>query len=299
MNESQLMTLELFEKLLSNGEGYLIDYKKEQYLFDKADFTAKGITDPKVIENKKGELLKDIMAFANTERNFDAFILIGIEDLNNGNKNLFDAKHIDDAALHQFINEKTNNAIKFEYKPFQYSDKSIGVYHIHKQDNLVCANNDFGAVRRNAIYVRNGSATRDLSVAEIIERLARRESNKLLQPVFEFYAGFSGYANGCVTDVGINIRNLGDLIQNVKFTGINEFEFINQSKQTFANTESWNFSVSVDTSKYPIKLYNFPNEKSLPEGISFKIEYTDKLGNNHSKEFYFKSDDRTLTEISK
>ena len=55
----------LLENLLHQGEGNTLDYKSQQYPFEKATVA------------EKSELLKDILAFANSWRRTDAYILIG------------------------------------------------------------------------------------------------------------------------------------------------------------------------------------------------------------------------------
>lgn len=58
------------EKLLCQDESDWLDIKQEQYLFAGA-------------ANYDGaELLRDILAFANSWRNVDGYILIGLEEVN-------------------------------------------------------------------------------------------------------------------------------------------------------------------------------------------------------------------------
>jgi predicted HTH transcriptional regulator len=57
------------EELLNEDESSTLDFKRDQYPFD-------GATD-----EQKGELLKDILAFANAWRRTDAYILVGVKDL--------------------------------------------------------------------------------------------------------------------------------------------------------------------------------------------------------------------------
>ena len=64
------MTKELFEQLISRDEGDTLDFKKEQYEFIDDDAIAKFV--------------KDILAFANTIRKHNAYIIIGIEQTTSG-----------------------------------------------------------------------------------------------------------------------------------------------------------------------------------------------------------------------
>ena len=62
LTESQI------KNLLEQNEGIALDFKRDQYKF-------KGAT-----KDEKSELLKDILAFANTLRDSTAYILIGIDE---------------------------------------------------------------------------------------------------------------------------------------------------------------------------------------------------------------------------
>jgi len=59
----------LIDILLYGEEGVDLDFKRDQYKFTRAS------------DAEKGELLKDILAFANSWRRSDAFILIGIKEV--------------------------------------------------------------------------------------------------------------------------------------------------------------------------------------------------------------------------
>ena len=110
------------ELLLYESEGVALDFKQAQYPFEKAS------------NEEKGELLKDILAFANAWRRADAFILVGVKDIP-GNKASVQgvASHIDDAKLQQFVNSKVNRPIEFHYKPFELDGKKVGLIHIPLQ----------------------------------------------------------------------------------------------------------------------------------------------------------------------
>lgn len=64
------MTPEFFESLLYSSESDTLDFKLCQYHFDDKE--------------KKAEFLKDILAFANSWRKTDAYILIGVKDVPGG-----------------------------------------------------------------------------------------------------------------------------------------------------------------------------------------------------------------------
>ena len=62
------MTHELLEQLLFSSESDSLDFKSEQYRFEGA------------ANEEKAELLKDILAFANSWCRSDAYILIGVKE---------------------------------------------------------------------------------------------------------------------------------------------------------------------------------------------------------------------------
>ena len=64
--------LSLLETLLHHEEGPALDFKEEQYLFENADI------------GSKAELLKDILALANSWRLTTAYILIGVREVKGG-----------------------------------------------------------------------------------------------------------------------------------------------------------------------------------------------------------------------
>jgi predicted HTH transcriptional regulator len=99
------------ESLLYEDESPTLDFKKEQYLFNKAT------------DIQKSELLKDILAFANAWRRADAYILIGVEEVKGKKSNVIGINDdLDDASLQQFVNSKTQRPITFEYSASDKAD---------------------------------------------------------------------------------------------------------------------------------------------------------------------------------
>ena len=64
--------VELLESLLDMEEGPALDFKGMQYHFNKAK------------DEAKSELLKDVLAFANSQRYRTAYILVGVEERRGG-----------------------------------------------------------------------------------------------------------------------------------------------------------------------------------------------------------------------
>ena len=152
------MTLndDTLHKLLSMEEGPTLDFKREQYRFYKGS------------DEDKAELLKDILAFTNTQRFRTAHILIGVEELTGGPAKVLGVdRHLDDANLHQFVNHKTSRPVEFSYFPYSIEGKSIGVIELPIQRRPVWAEKTYGVVKANVVYVRDGSSTRPALPDEI------------------------------------------------------------------------------------------------------------------------------------
>ena len=118
----------LIENLLYQSEGNALDFKKKQYPFQKAT------------DEQKSELLKDILAFSNSWRQDEAYIVIGVEEVV-GSRHLpvGTEDHFDDSRLQQFINGKTNRRVKLAYEVHSFEGKKIGVIRIPKQERLIYA----------------------------------------------------------------------------------------------------------------------------------------------------------------
>ena len=123
----------LLERLLYEEEGPALDFKREQYPFEGAD------------NNSRGELLKDILAFANAWRRTTAYVLIGVDEVKGGRGKIVGVEtHLDDAQLHQFINSKTQRPVDFLYYPFHTEGVEIGVIEIPMQVRPIYITRPFG-----------------------------------------------------------------------------------------------------------------------------------------------------------
>ena len=144
------------ESLLYMEEGPTLDFKREQYRFNKAT------------KVDKSELLKDILAFANTQRYRTAYVLVGVEEFRGGRSEVVGVgDHLDDADLHQFVNTKTNRRAEFSYFPFVVDEEEIGVLSVPIQTPPIYVLSKYGIVDANTVYLRDGSSTRPASPDEI------------------------------------------------------------------------------------------------------------------------------------
>ncbi len=154
------MNKELFERLLYEEENATLDFKKEQYRFARAT------------DNEKSELLKDILGFANAWRRSEAYILIGVDDVRGGRGNVVGispSNHLDDHSLQQFVNNLTNQPVRFHYEAFGFEGKQVGVIRIDEHTRPIYLKWDFERLMREKVYVRRGSSTDPTKPASLEE----------------------------------------------------------------------------------------------------------------------------------
>ena len=149
----------LIEMLLYRGEGTTLDYKMQQYPHSSAAPEAKG------------ELLKDVLAFANAWRDEDAYILIGVSD--SGELVGLD-EDLDDSRLQQFVSEKTNTPVHFSYRSLSFKGYRLGLYTIEARGRPVYLKKAYGRVLADTVYVRRGSSTAIAKPEEIAKMGADR-----------------------------------------------------------------------------------------------------------------------------
>jgi hypothetical protein len=147
-----------YELLLFEQESDTLDFKSRQYSF------AKGT------EEEKAEILKDILAFTNSWRRADAYVLTGVQEVKGDKSTVVGIdEDIDDAALQQFVNSKTRKPIRFSYRAVQLEGKKVGIFHIPVQERPRYLKSDFGYVKGQTVYLRRGTTTTIASPEEIAE----------------------------------------------------------------------------------------------------------------------------------
>ncbi len=187
------------QKLLEQkAEGETLDFKVSQYPFVNAS------------KLDKSELLKDMLAFANTERNEPAYILIGVDEINEkacAVPGIRESDVISDADLQQFIRGKTDKGVKFKsdikiVTKFEGAEIAALVQIIeisHHQQFPVCAVRDYGRVLRQDCWVRSVSSSVVATPSEIAARSKQKNRSNILMP------------RGVITDLDFtNILNVPD-----------------------------------------------------------------------------------------
>jgi hypothetical protein len=151
------------EDLLYEEESTTLDFKREQYRFTNAT------------DYEKSELLKDILAFSNSWRRIDAYILIGVAEVKGAKSEVIGiTEELDDSRIQQFVNSKTNRAVIFEYKTVLVEGRKIGLIRIPVQERPLYLVKDFGNLRHNVVYLRRGSSTAEATPDEQF-RMARSD----------------------------------------------------------------------------------------------------------------------------
>lgn len=144
------------EELLYEEESATLDFKSEQYKFALAD------------DRQKSELLKDILAFANSWRRVDAYILIGVKESKGGRSEPVGIhEDLDDAQLQQFINSKTQRPISFSYGTLLIDGLKVGFIKIPVQRRPIYLKSDYGKLKKHIVYIRRGSSTEEASPDEV------------------------------------------------------------------------------------------------------------------------------------
>jgi hypothetical protein len=148
--------IELLNTLRYKSEGPDIDFKSAQYRFNGAS------------EVDKSEMLKDILAIANSWRDSTGYILLGFKDQRPHPAEVVGIReNIDDAQMQQFINGKVKPKLTFRYEEHLYEGKTVGVITIPKQKRPFYLANPYGKIKSNVVYVRRGSSTDEAEPTEI------------------------------------------------------------------------------------------------------------------------------------
>ena len=168
------LQIKLIEELLYEAEGTSLDFKQQQYKFQSAT------------DNEKSELLKDILAFSNSWRRSDAFILIGVVEEKGAKSQVIGiSDHLDDANLQQFVNSKTQRPVIFSYNTISIEGKPIGVIHIPVQQRPLYLKKDYGKLKKNIVYVRHGSSTAEADPDEVAQMGIPPDQGNLSAPILD------------------------------------------------------------------------------------------------------------------
>lgn len=152
------MTREIFDKLVSEGETDLVDFKESSYF---------AATDP----NKELDFIKDVLALTNTVRSESAYILIGITD-NGVKKGIDKAEIIDNSKIQSKIRDKVNPIPHFKSYPYHEDGLTFQIIEIPVcwyPSPCVPIVTKGNLLERKEIYVRRNTSNEKASYDEIIK----------------------------------------------------------------------------------------------------------------------------------
>jgi predicted HTH transcriptional regulator len=165
----------------------IIKIVPEQCIYDwKQDLSIEN-------EDKKSELVKDIVAIANATTTFPGFVFYGV-DPRRPDCIVGMGKSYDDASFQQMIANKVAPPVEFLYYEVCHGAKLVGVVHIppsHKRPHIIAK--DFGKLREGQILIRRGSSTKGINQSELFEI---------------FYSQTSPYFQGILRKHGIEAMHI-------------------------------------------------------------------------------------------
>ncbi len=159
------MDSQKIERLLHECECTFLDFKTTEYPFYNASDT------------QKSELLKDIFALANADTAESRFILMGVEERKGKRAGILGINaQLKDNDLQQFVNTKPlNKPIVFQYEVLTVDGLTIGIVSIPVQEGPFYLRADYGKLRKNIVYCRQGSSTAELTPDELLH-VGRRQA---------------------------------------------------------------------------------------------------------------------------
>ena len=154
----------MIQKLTLNDVIALIQKSPEQVNFDwKRDFSIPNNDD------KRGEIIKDVTAIANSLTLSPGFIFYGV-DPSISESIIGITNSYDDASLQQLFKNKVEPAIEFIYYEVSFGTKNIGIIQIlpsRKRPHIIKV--DLGKVRNGQIPIRRGSSTDGVGIQDLCE----------------------------------------------------------------------------------------------------------------------------------
>lgn len=244
----------LIDTLLYGEEGIDLDFKIDQYKFTKAS------------DDEKGELLKDILAFANSWRRSDAFILIGVKEIKSDKSEIVGINEkLDDAQIQQFVNSKTQKPLTFSYRNMDFAGKCIGIIHIPIQNRPLYLKNDFGKLKKETVYIRRGSSTDSAKPDEIAIMGKPSSTIKESQPILEVF--FADKKNRIILSDGFPIKSL--ILNTPRINDIPDYDGDSKLQKSY-------FDLSLERPNYDYyrKLTHFTTLFRLLTPINFAIQNT-------------------------
>ena len=181
-----MITEDQFATLINRPESETLDFKRDHY--DK---------------RKRFDLIKDVLSMANTPRNEDSYIVLGVKKHIDGKYDLVGlVTHVDDADLQSHFSESVYPIPKFSYEPVSFKGKSFGVIVIppFRTGPCVPLKDHEQKLRQRQTYFRRGSKN-DIASPEDLRRIFEwidgpAESPVTTEPISEEWMSFVDSVQG-------------------------------------------------------------------------------------------------------
>lgn len=248
------MSESILEILEYGSEGYLVDFKQEQYPLGKYP--------------KKHEFLKDISAMANHPKDEDKYIIIGAIEKNGMAESFKDVSELTDQAKYQqYLDSYIEPSINFEYKPILFKEKQLAYFRIFdnekrpylfKKKVQIPKEKDKSQIVYNEGdgFIRAGTGTRRM-VRSDFERVYKkrflqkdRKNDLKIHPTLNYFEEFPFDDEITVMVLDLDIENTSN--KSIDF----DIELKIQKKENYAVTTSTEFQRKMNEQSSPFGMIN-------------------------------------------
>lgn len=162
------MKEEVQELIDCHAEGDYLDFKEENYS-----------------KEYKEELIKDLIAFANSHSLRDKFILIGAKEKNNifDGFSDFDTSSIDESKIQQIVTSNIKDDLVIETELIDFNGHPIFAIKIPFSNNSnrpFMAKKQLGRIKENEMFIRRGSSTMAPTKSDLELMLKQNKCSKLV-----------------------------------------------------------------------------------------------------------------------
>ncbi|MCL1914849.1 MAG: ATP-binding protein [Eubacteriaceae bacterium] len=206
---------EIIDLIENHSECEYLDFKLEEYKSYDYD-----------------ELIKDLMAFANSHNKQNKYIIVGIKKKNGKITVKSLSPMTDDAVYQNLISDNLEPSLAFNYLPFEYKNKQLGIFLIdanNHENRIFQLKKDY--VKNGVIHfkkgdsrIRKGSSTSTLTLLDYkkIYSSHERKSSLIIQSYkedetirsLEFY-NFDEKYSKIINDKDNNIRGIIEKIKSI------------------------------------------------------------------------------------
>ena len=149
-----MITKTKFKMLIEGQESSVLDFKSKMY-----DFSNK--------EKATSDFVKDVICMSNTIRKEDSYIIIGVEEKNDGKKELHGLDmDIDDAILQDKVKDKVYPRPNFSYYTMTYEEKQFGIieFPVTKYSTPLTPTSKLKGLEVGKVYYRQGTSNSEALV---------------------------------------------------------------------------------------------------------------------------------------